>query len=556
MAHRCGYYGRVAIENGYTYRIIRAEYGINPETQEVKYSLDVFRECLETGLCQARNVTYGYIGGWLVNFPSERVKIPYTNQRKTMELEEWWEIDNYGGFAYSENEMDIEEVKDNILQVHPELKYLMKKLDIDTQFQYRKLFEIIRTYWKHPECETLMQLGFYKLALNESLYKLSKPKLKQVLQCVQTMTKREKINYDLSLKDIQLYAKHHKEEMSFDEWYTFYCWNDRFSKFAMTFDYITYKYCIKKNISKYEYNDYLQMAKKIGHNVEDPYWKYPNDFRKFHDKVMEQQKALEISKYVIQQDFLKEILKPMLKFNKQINGYDVFMSVDAKEWQLTCDTLYQCLLRNGYMKKVIMQETLIVFIWKDGIPQATAEISYNKQIEQFYGDESGHSRGESCKPSEEVEAVLNEWLKEFKPKKVKFDYAKTDRRYYKGFNDIVEGGFHTNVGRMDGAGKGSTFLIGKVYDTDFDDETILCLGGRNCVSTNRVFHFCDTITEISRHYCPKYYAEIRALGPVVEHDGALLSNRIEIVRTIPPHEIKEILLMEQQNLAKGANAIS
>lgn len=546
MAHRCGYYGRIEIENGCTYRIIRAEYGTNPETQEVKYSLDVFRECLETGLCQARNVKLAYIGGWLVDFPGERVKIPYSNQRKTMELEEWWEIENYGGFSYSQNEMAIEEVKDKILQQHPNLKYLMKKLNIDIDFQYSKLFEIIRTYWKHPECETLMQVGFYKLALNESLYKLSKSKLKQVLQCVQAMIKRDKVNYDLSLKDVQIYMKHHKEEMTFDEWYTYYCWNDKFSKCAMTFDYTTFKYCMRKDISKYEYRDYLEMTLKVGHNIEDPYWKYPNDFRKFHDKVMEQQKALEISKYGIQQDFLQVILEPMLKFNKQINGYDVFMSTDAKEWQLTCDTLYQCLLRNGYMKKVIMQETLIVFIWKDGIPQATAEINYKKQIEQFYGDESGHSRGESCAPSEEVEAVLNEWLKEFKPKKSKFNFTNTKKKYYKGFNDIVDGGFHTNVGKMDGVGNGSTFLIGHIYDTDFEDETIITLGGRNCVSTEKVFHFCDTITEISKHYSPKYYAEIRALGPVVENNGALLSNRIEIVRAIPAQEIQELLLKEKQ----------
>ena len=86
------------------------------------------------------------------------------------------------------------------------------------------------------------------------------------------------------------------------------------------------------------------------------------------------------------------------------------------------------------------------------------------------------------------------------------------------------------------------------YETDLHilNEEIIEAGGHGCVSTNKVFHFCGTISEISRHYSPKYYVEVKPLGPVVENDGALLSNKIEIIRAIPESEVQQIMLMEQQ----------
>ena len=166
-------------------------------------------------------------------------------------------------------------------------------------------------------------------------------------------------------------------------------------------------------------------------------------------------------------------------------------------------------------------------------------------MQQFYGDERGHRNGDDCKPSEEVQQVFQEWLKDFKPKKEKFNID-TSIHYYKGFHDFKDGIYHTTVGQMDGRNAGSSFEIGKIYQTPFEDEEIIEAGGHGCVSTNKVFHFCGTISEISRHYSPKYYVEVKPLGPVVENDGALLSNKIEIIRAIPESEVQQIMLMEQQ----------
>ena len=121
--------------------------------------------------------------------------------------------------------------------------------------------------------------------------------------------------------------------------------------------------------------------------------------------------------------------------------------------------------------------------------------------------------------------------------------------YYKGFaSKKDESTFFTMVGSMDGLNQGSTFKVGEVYETPFEDEEIYCKGGKGCVSTNKVFHFCNTISEISRHYSPKYYCEVKPLGAVVENNGALLSNKIEIVRALSDIEVQQILQQEQRSV--------
>ena len=62
-------------------------------------------------------------------------------------------------------------------------------------------------------------------------------------------------------------------------------------------------------------------------------------------------------------------------------------------------------------KKMANQEEILVFIQKDGIPVATAELFAKNRIGQFYADEhSGTPEG--SKPSEEVQHVFTTWLRD------------------------------------------------------------------------------------------------------------------------------------------------
>ena len=96
-------------------------------------------------------------------------------------------------------------------------------------------------------------------------------------------------------------------------------------------------------------------------------------------------------------DYLKEVLVGMEKEPMKIGGYDVFITSDIEKIKKQCDTLYQCLIRNDYIGKVIQQEEILVFFWKDGEPKYTAEVFYNGKVGQFYGDERDNAHDAKSK---------------------------------------------------------------------------------------------------------------------------------------------------------------
>ena len=82
-----------------------------------------------------------------------------------------------------------------------------------------------------------------------------------------------------------------------------------------------------------------------------------------------------------------------------------------QEWVKQAKALHQCIVRCSYYKKMANQEEILVFIQKDGIPVATAELFAKNRIGQFYADEhSGTPEG--SKPSEEVQHVFTTWLRD------------------------------------------------------------------------------------------------------------------------------------------------
>lgn len=288
------------------------------------------------------------------------------------------------------------------------------------------------------------------------------------------------------------------------------------------------KYLYKQNhkVSYQEvsyYTDYLEMAYKVGHDLNDAYWRYPNNLNKAHNKVMEEMQNIQKLNNKLKYDMLNEVLKDFYKYNTTINGYEVFVTSDINVIKKQCDVLYQCLITKDYIHKEIMQEDILVFFWKDGKPVATAEVFYNGKIGQFYGDERDRKK---CEASAELKEILNIWLSQVVLKKRRVSKS---HKYYKGFYS-KDG--NTFIGYND-----FKFEIGKTYETNFDDNAIVSAGARGCNATNKVFHFCDSIEEISKHYCPKYYCIVEPLGPVLDCDGALLSNRIKIVKEVTFQEV-------------------
>jgi hypothetical protein len=492
-----------------------------------------------------RNIAFVNMGGYLVEFPGEVYNYRYGQGKYTKQLEDWQ--DCRAKFQlWCPNHLD-KKSKENILELYPQFEYVLKKMNHQDQ-RIDNVFEILSIWKDHPEIEGLIALGLYDVAKNKNLFRLTLPKRKQIIQWICKNAKNGQIK--LKLKEIQMIIKHKMTLEEYDDYQKTSGGHYVRGKYGTTrwvmTDIDTWRYLKKKypdsystsNITSYYY-DYLSMCERAGHNIDDPYWKFPSDMYKSHDKVSEELKNMANAAEGLQGEYLKAIMKPLAdKFDAVVDGYKIFIPTEYEDIKKQCDTLYQCLIRNNYVNKVIQQEEILVFVWKeDGTPIATAEVFYDKKLGQFYGDERGHSRGESCLPSDDVQTAFNKWLETFEPFKVKADRTK---KYYKGFHSRdAFGVYHTSFGNFE-------FEVGKTYCTPFDDKIIAEKGGQGVVSTNMVFHFCDSIKEISNHYNPTCYAEVEPVGVVVEHQGALLSNKIKIVRELTDEEVKQILALENK----------
>ena len=294
--------------------------------------------------------------------------------------------------------------------------------------------------------------------MNNNLFKLTTPKRKQIIKWI--CEHKELVDYPQYLKLVHI-QKMIKYKLTVEEFKDYEMHHPTISKYVgykhikwdcdiPTWQYlkkIGYKDCRDRQLAE-RYYDYKEMAKKVGHNMKDKYWLYPSNLDKAHDKVMEEAANIRTTTSALQGDYLKAVMKPMAdKYNATVDGYDIFFPTDIATIQKQCDALYQCLLRNNYVNQVLMQQEILVFIWKDGVPQATAQVYYDKKVGQFYADERGHVRGEDCAPSEEIQKAFYKWLETFKPYKVKAERKKEIGHYYKGFHSVdALGVFHTSFG--------------------------------------------------------------------------------------------------------------
>lgn len=400
MAHHTENTERLEIENGQLVRIVTAAYK--------DYYLDILKE-YEDGTMYSRNLEWSSMAGWLVSFPGERIRYRYSSGSFVKELEDWYRL-RCECSMWSGNRIPFS--KESIIKERPDLKYFFKKYQKQTS--YKELLALVRQYKKYPNIESLIEKGLYKLALNTNLQKLSKPKLNQVISFIKD---NECFGNNTMLKDIQFCIKNQIKYVDLD-----------LGKYAAG-DKELFNYLRRKNIDYHYYDDYISMCKRVGHNLDDPYWKFPNDLVKAHNRVMEEVKNVQMLNSKLKYDMLNEVLKDFYQYNAKINGFDVFVTADTDIIQKQCDVLYQCLIRNDYINKEIMQENILVFFWKDGNPVATAEVFYDGKIGQFYGDERDRSK---CEATPELKAALDIWLSKAVLKK---RHISKKIKYYKGFYD-------------------------------------------------------------------------------------------------------------------------
>ncbi|MBR4823621.1 MAG: PcfJ domain-containing protein, partial [Spirochaetaceae bacterium] len=308
-----------------------------------------------------------------------------------------------------------------ILKKYPDFVYTLKKWRGELYYMTGTLpviFEALQVWKEHPEAEYLFALHCDNIAFSKSFWKLSEKKRREISKWI-LQHKTNAGGY--TLRQIQNIIKY---KMTMDEFRDYENFKSECYTAAMGVP--VYRYFKRKGYAGHSmwatYCDYRKMAKSAGHNIRQKYWAFPSDLEKAHAKVLRECIAIAEARKLAEKKRLAALEKNMFEnlkktcevlqsFGGVYGGYEIIFTDNMQEWEKQAKALHQCIVRCSYYKKMANQEEILVFIQKDGIPVATAELFAKNRIGQFYADEhSGTPEG--SKPSEEVQHVFTTWLRD------------------------------------------------------------------------------------------------------------------------------------------------
>ena len=314
--------------------------------------------------------------------------------------------------------LDYYNMSDNdrreVIKRYPDFEYIFKKFH---RYPMKwEMLNILRIYKDHPEMEILLNMKFDEIAKNKSFWKMDKAKQKAVIRYYLDNEGDEDQNYrrTFSLTYILGAMKLNVTPMEYRE-YMQNKTRNRWSDEEITIKKFLEIY--KKKISVHDYLVYKRDLKRYFPNrLDDPYWTQFRNVNEFHAR--EQKVSEEIShikflenreKFKKQQRSYTRAIRKVKDWAGTFNGLEVYIPRKIDDIQLQAEKLNQCLIQCDYIQEVIDKNCLLIFIRKDGIPLATAELVGSK-IEQFYGNELDR---DNCDPSPECQKALDDFMHKF-----------------------------------------------------------------------------------------------------------------------------------------------
>lgn len=389
--HKCKYTDRLEIKNGKITRIIHAKY----KSKNYENEMDVMKHD-EDGNYYCRHIYYNSLAGYGIVFKNEYISrnsfygnifidhiLPYYKADKSIPL---------GCFNQATDE-DLKIITDK----YKEFKYVLKK------WKCRNLERILTalTIWKkNKEIEILLACGLEKIAFCNAFYQLSERKKNEFRIFLKNNLNLSEI-HSLNYSDILKCLKHNYEVKKYVA--IKICRNYKLSDKETD-------YAIKKfepnEISLYKY--YLSNLTILNKNLNDDFWHYPTNFKKQNKKISEELKNYYSNLDKIKNEQYRKKSKIYENYFTVIDDFEIFVPQDISEIRRQAEVLNQCLITCDYINKVINNECVLVFIQKNKIPIATAEIQKNNYIAQFYCDELG--RTERMYPTDKMKNAMNKWL--------------------------------------------------------------------------------------------------------------------------------------------------
>lgn len=275
-------------------------------------------------------------------------------------------------------------------KAYPGIKYMLKK----GFFTQEDVFDILPIWKKNPKVELLIANGSYRIAYNKSFWKMKEERQKKYLQVLRTMEDKNPTMEKLRCIANGMTEKMYEITHSY-EWY-----NPETRKYCCELD--VANYIIRKGIKPREYQDYMNMVKELKKDHNDPYWKFPNNFQKAHQDVLakcdharyvrelNEKKAEERKAKILDRNYSRAV-KKFLGKTTELDGIKVYVPEKIAEYDNQANILHQCIVECGYFEDVANKKSILVFLSKNDVPYATAELirkGRKFKLSQFYGDEN------------------------------------------------------------------------------------------------------------------------------------------------------------------------
>lgn len=368
-------------------------------------SFDCYKQ-YETSPDVCRNLYrnfYNYLG---VEFPKEIVW-NYRTQRHVRRGYDEWDEARYN-LHLDTPYQPTEREKKIICDKYPAFRYVLNKWS-GTRSQ---TMAVLKVWKEHPEVELPLSLGYYDVIFNKSFYTMKKEDLKK---CYKYMNENRDLN--LSITDLKTIIKYGEEvaDMSFRAK----------SIMGRRVKISDVKWVVNLYEKYYEnnswglrndYENYNDLCIYFDKDMKDEYWAHPKNLKERLEELRTQRENIRMLEETVK---LKKkmarytrAIKRFEGWDRTIDGYNIIIPKTVEQWQKQASVLHQCIIRMNYMDKC-NDNYILVFIYKDGEPYATCEVTdvKNGKISQFYCNESDRA---NLYPNDKCKSIVYNWVNELK----------------------------------------------------------------------------------------------------------------------------------------------
>ena len=368
-------------------------------------NFDCYKE-YETSHDVCRNLYrnfYNYLG---VEFPNETVWNYRTKRHVKRGYDEWGEV--VYNLNIKTHFQPTEREKKIICDKYPAFRYVLNKWS-GTRSQ---TMAVLKAWKKHPAVELPLALGYYDIIFCKSFYTMKKEDLKK---CYKYMNKNRDLN--LSITDLKIIIRHGEEVA--DMFFRAKTIMGRRIKISDV------KWLVNQYDKYYEnnswglrndYKDYKELCEYFHKDMKDEYWAHPknlkervSELRIQRDNIRMLEEAEQLKKKMAR---YTRAIKRFEGWDRTIDGYNIIIPKTVEQWQKQASVLHQCIIRMNYMDRC-NDNYILVFIYKDGEPYATCEVTdvKNGKISQFYCKESDRS---NLYPNDKCKSIVCNWVNELK----------------------------------------------------------------------------------------------------------------------------------------------